>query len=135
MDSQTQWSPMRAEGTVAQGDLTEGKAAALPAEAREQRIMEHKINTLAHQEMLMWARQGIASYGQTICAEWISTIKTWYKSGHVSPKSALYPHFEVQDRKRKALIKVLNPYGKKTTKNFAELKQNESIQQGFSRND
>lgn len=118
MDLQTQRSPMRAEGTVAWGGLTEGKAAALPAEAREQRTMEHKINTLAHQEMLMWARWGIASYGQTICAEGISAIKTWNKSGHVSPKSALYPQFEVQDGKRKALIKVLNPYGKKTNKIF-----------------
>lgn len=118
MDSQTQQSLMRAEGTVARGGLREGKAAALPAEACEQRTMEHKINTLAHQEMLMWARWGIASYGQTICAEGISAIKTWYKSGHVSPKSALYPQFEVQDGKRKALIKVLNPYGKKPNNIF-----------------
>lgn len=125
---------MRAEGTVVWGGLTEGKPAALPAEAREQRTMEHKINTLAHQEMLMWARWGIASYGQAICAEGISAIKTWYKSGHASPKSALCPQFEVQDRKHKALIKVLNPYGKKTTKQFVGTKQNESIQQGFSRN-
>lgn len=94
-DLKTQQSPMRAEGTVEQSVLTEGKAATLPAEAREQRTMEHKINTLAHQEMLMWARWGIASYGQTICAEGISAIKTWYKSGQVFPKSALYPQFEV----------------------------------------
>lgn len=94
-DLKTQQSPMRAEGMVEQSVLTEGKAAALPAEAREQRTMEHKINTLAHQEMLMWARWGIASYGQTICAEGISAIKTWYKSGQVFPKSALYPQFEV----------------------------------------
>lgn len=123
MDSQSQQSLMRAEGRVARGGLTEGEAAALPAEAREQRAMEHKINTLAHQEMLMWARWGIASYGQTICAGGISAIKTWYKSGHVSPKSALYPQLEVQDRKRKALMEVLNPCGTKTTKRFAEMEQ------------
>lgn len=123
MNSQSQQSLMRAEGRVARGGLTEGEAAALPAEAREQRAMEHKINTLAHQEMLMWARWGIASYGQTICAGGISAIKTWYKSGHVSPKSALYP-LEVQDGKRKALMKVLNSYGTKTTKRLVEIEQN-----------
>lgn len=86
--------------------------------------MEHKINTLAHQEMLMWARWGIASYGQTICAGGMSAIKTWDKSGHVPPKSALCPQLEVQDRKHKALMKVLNPHGTQTTKCFVEIEQN-----------
>lgn len=65
------------------GCWAEGEAAALPAAAWEHRATEHKINTLAHQEMLMRARRGIASYGQAICAERISVIKTWCKAGRV----------------------------------------------------
>lgn len=85
----TEQSRMKAEGATTWDCLTEGKAAVLPADAREQRTVEHKINTLAHQEMLMWARWEIASYGQTICAERISSTKTWYKSGQVYQKPSL----------------------------------------------
>lgn len=113
--------------------LSRREAAALPAAAWEQRATEHKINTLAHQEMLMQARGGIASYGQAICAEQISLIKTWCKSAHFSPKSALYPQLEIRNRKNKAPNKVLNTHGKETAKHFAEMKHNEDIKQSFYR--
>lgn len=118
------WSPVRA-GARHTALLGRREAATLPAAAWEQRATKHKINTLAHQEMLMQARGGIASYGQAICAEQISVIKTWCKSGHFSPKSALYPQREVWNRKHKAPNKVLNTHGKETAKHFADMKHNE----------
>lgn len=109
------WSPVRA-GAWHTALLSRREAAALPAAAWEQRATEHKINTLAHKEMLMQARGGIASYGQAICAEQIRAIKTWCKSEHFAPKSALYPQLEVRNRKHKAPSKVLNTHGKEPAK-------------------
>lgn len=103
---------MRAEGPIKCGCLTEGKAAVLPADAREQRTVEYEINTLAHQEMLMWARWGIVSYGQTICAKQISLVKTWYKSGHISQRSALHPQSVVQGWEMQAQRTELAPNAK-----------------------
>jgi len=109
------WSPVRA-GAWHTALLSRREAATLPAAAWEQRATEHKINTLAHKEMLMQARGGIASYGQAICAEQIRAIKTWCKSEHFAPKSALYPQLEVRNRKHKAPNKVLNTHGKEPAK-------------------